>query len=373
MTTSVPTPLVVVWRVTERCDLDCVFCEYRRSARRPRRTADPAQILAFGSVLADYSCMAQRPVLVSWLGGEPLLWRPLAHIARIFNHDLGLQLGVTTNGARLGDRSLLQHLAETYHQVTVSLDGPDAHHDSVRGRPGLFDNLRAGISSLADLKARLGCSPLIRVNTILMQSTLTGLEDLCRELAGWGVNEVTFNALGGQPSDAFYNRQRLPPHHTAWLHRELPGIQRRLAAAGLVLRGSAGYTRRLHSAATLTAQPGHACQPARDFFFIDELGRAGPCSFTLDTLGVPISTITSASDLAALPTRLAHARRLSQPAPCLNCPSTQVFGKFSAATDTVVSNASTPLHLPLSAAALAPFTASERAAIVLPLGAGGWG
>src|SRR5688572_19047034 len=70
--------MIVVWRVTERCNLSCAFCAYDRRVRRPRQDADPASILAFGAVLADYQHRTGDSVLVSWLGGEPLIWPPLA-------------------------------------------------------------------------------------------------------------------------------------------------------------------------------------------------------------------------------------------------------------------------------------------------------
>ncbi|WP_218281224.1 hypothetical protein [Verrucomicrobium spinosum] len=44
--------------------------------------ADPAEIRRFAAVLADWSQATGRPVLLSWLGGEPLLWKPLEALTR---------------------------------------------------------------------------------------------------------------------------------------------------------------------------------------------------------------------------------------------------------------------------------------------------
>src|SRR5438105_13158384 len=98
MTTVASRPLVVVWRITAACDLGCWFCEYNRQLRRPRPVARAEDVLRFGQVLADYADRSGRPLLVSWLGGEPLVWPPLIAVSRRFKHDYGLGLGLTTNG-----------------------------------------------------------------------------------------------------------------------------------------------------------------------------------------------------------------------------------------------------------------------------------
>src|SRR5260221_11248621 len=126
-------PLVVVWRVTEACDLGCWFCEYNRELRRSRRSVACDDALAFGRVLAEYAASSGRPVLVSWLGGEPLTWPPLMAAGQRLHGEFGLALGLTTNGWQLDRPGLIQHLAETYAEITVSVDGPATAHDAGRG------------------------------------------------------------------------------------------------------------------------------------------------------------------------------------------------------------------------------------------------
>ena len=84
--------LVVVWRVTERCNLQCPFCAYDRRLNRPRNSADPEEIRRFAAVLAQWRDFAGRPVLLSWLGGEPLLWEPLTALTRHCRRELGLAI-----------------------------------------------------------------------------------------------------------------------------------------------------------------------------------------------------------------------------------------------------------------------------------------
>jgi MoaA/NifB/PqqE/SkfB family radical SAM enzyme len=93
--------MVVVWRVTERCNLACKFCGYDRELTRPRNDADPQLVRSLGSVLAEYQRATGDSVLVSWLGGEPLLWAHLANLTRTFREDYRLRISTTTNGTCL--------------------------------------------------------------------------------------------------------------------------------------------------------------------------------------------------------------------------------------------------------------------------------
>ena len=330
--TALLPPLVVVWRVTEACDLACWYCEYNRHAygsRRPRHSAPADEVLAFGKVLADYGASTGRAVLVSWLGGEPLVWPPLSDVSRSFKRDYGLRLGLTTNGERLATGGFMDLLADDYDEVTVSVDGAASFHDAGRAAPGLFDRLRAAVGELSARKARLGRGPLLRANTILMRSNLYALEALCHTLAGWGIEEVTFNLLGGQPPGPDYVLEHLLPTHISWLRSSLPGIRRRLKERGLVIRGDNRYLDRLESSARGERLPVVDCHPGAQFLFVDEHGRLAPCSFTAGGYGVPMGEIRSGAELAQLPARLAEHRRQTVLAPCLDCHSTQVFGKFS--------------------------------------------
>jgi MoaA/NifB/PqqE/SkfB family radical SAM enzyme len=175
--------LVIVWRVTEHCNLACPFCEYRRTLARPRVTAKPDEVLALGALLRDYQAQSQRRVLVSWLGGEPLLWSPLQHIAETFKYEYGLQLGVTTNGTHLDMDALQRHIISTYDQLTISIDGMGARHDQYRLLSGLFERLRCAITQLHQRKIQTGSSLLIRINTILMRDNIEEFPQLCETLA----------------------------------------------------------------------------------------------------------------------------------------------------------------------------------------------
>ena len=72
--------MIIVWRVTQSCNLSCPFCGFDRRLDRVRRDADVETVTRFGAVLSEYQRATGDRVLVSWMGGEPLLWPPLREL-----------------------------------------------------------------------------------------------------------------------------------------------------------------------------------------------------------------------------------------------------------------------------------------------------
>src|SRR5690348_1386867 len=130
--------MIVVWRITERCNLACAFCAYDRRLDRSRQSADEGAVVAFGAALGDYQRATGDAVLVSWLGGEPLLWAPLERLTRTFVGDFGLRVSVTTNGTALASTNVRAHVLDCYDELTVSIDGFADVHDRLRGWRGGF-------------------------------------------------------------------------------------------------------------------------------------------------------------------------------------------------------------------------------------------
>jgi len=320
--------MIVVWRVTEVCNLACAFCAYDRRARRPRRNADPQAIRDFGAVLAKLQQTSGDRVLVSWLGGEPLLWAPLADLTRHFHEDLGLGISTTTNGTTLHLPQTRAHILAHYRELTVSVDALREAHDRLRGWPGGFSAIRAGVNALV---AERGDAPLkLRANVVLMRDTIAGFGALCEELASWGINEITFNQLGGRDRPEFYPANRLLLAQVETLREELPDLTARLSLRGVRLAGGNHYLDRFAASARGEAWPMEDCCPGERFLFIDENGLAAPCSFTSEECGVPISEITTPAALRVLPAEFARRRLARRPAACRDCHSTQVFAKFAA-------------------------------------------
>ena len=322
--------MIIVWRVTQHCNLSCPFCGYDRRLDRPRGVADVKEVLRFGAVLADYQHSTGEKVLVSWMGGEPLLWPPLRELTELFACDFGLRVSTTTNGTPLASAMMRTHIIEHYRELTISVDGIGRVHDDLRGWRGGFKHLRRAVRALVAERQANGQGPLLRANVVLMRETMSSFERLCAELADWGIDEITFNQLGGDDRPEFRAEHGLLPEDAEWLDANLPRIRNDVADRGVKLGGGAGYMRRLLATANGRRIPVADCGPGEGFLFINERGLASPCSFTENRYGVPLSEIESATALQQLPRRFSGMRAALRASSCDDCHSTHVFEKFYA-------------------------------------------
>lgn len=140
---------VVVWNVTQACNLKCAHC-YARAG-----TADAGELsTAEGVALIDDLASFRVPVLL-FSGGEPLVRRD---IYELLEHAVsrGMRAVLSTNGMLIDDR-VAERLAKIgLSYVGISLDGSRATHDRFRGVRGAFDRALAGIRSCRDAGIKVG-------------------------------------------------------------------------------------------------------------------------------------------------------------------------------------------------------------------------
>jgi len=321
--------VIVLWRITERCNYACGFCAYDRRLGRPRTQTDAYDVLRLGAVLGQYARATGDRVLVSWLGGEPLLWPPLFEVSGALRDD-GLAVSLTTNGSLLHRPGVRAALLDHLDEVTVSVDAMAGLHDELRGFEGAWARCRDAIVALRQMRDLRGYGPKLRANVVLMRATLPEFGRLCAALADWGVDEITFNQLGGRDRPEFYPSQQLRPDDVAALGGQLPGLKATLADRGVRLCGAPRYLDRFAATAAGEAWPVQDCAMGERMLFVDERGRVAPCSFSSDDYGAPIADVQSAQDLLDLPRRFRAARDAAPCPTCADCPSTQVFAKFDA-------------------------------------------
>jgi sulfatase maturation enzyme AslB (radical SAM superfamily) len=324
-----PQQLVIVWRVYEPCNLGCRFCGYSHEIARKRHIVSPDSILKFGKVLSEFQQRTGKEVLVSWLGGEPLLWKDLPAISIAYDREFAIKLGITTNGTMLDKEHVRRLLIDHYSLVTVSIDGFASFHDAQRGENGLFDKLKKHVSLLVKEIPACNSSLRLRINTILMRENIHAFEAFCMEIAGWGIQELTFNQLGGIDRPEFYPDNRLLPEQAIWLAQELPTLQRNALAKGLKVFGTKQYVERISGASQNIAISIADCSPGTQFLFINEANQVSPCNFTSESYGIPLTQIEDIHSLINLAERFRYKQVHERAAQCNNCMSTQVFEKFN--------------------------------------------
>ena len=330
---SVKLERVVVWRVTEQCNLGCAFCAYDRGLKFPRIQADAAQVERAAQLLMQWSQARGERLLLSWLGGEPLLvpWLlPLSAKLRAVaqSSSLDMALSLTTNGTRLADARVRQALLANFAEITVSVDAWGRAHEQLRGWAGGFQTLNNSMRQLFSERVISGSNLRVRINVVLMRNTIAEFPALCAALAEWAISEISFNALGGRDRPEFYAKNALSAQDLDEFAHTLPVLRAQLAAKNIRLVGDENYLNRLKQIANRWAMPVRDCQRGQRFLFIDERGRMAPCHFTGDEYGLPLDAIQTLSDLDAALASFALQQAQRPASACADCMSTQVFGKF---------------------------------------------
>jgi radical SAM protein len=134
-------PYIVIWEVTQACDLACVHC--RASAQSKR---NPLELSTEeGKRLIDEIAQMQVPVFVL-TGGDPIK-RP--DLFELIEHarSVGVRVSLTPSATPLLTRDVIQRLKQSgLARLAVSLDGSYRElHDAFRGMSGSFDRTMEAI------------------------------------------------------------------------------------------------------------------------------------------------------------------------------------------------------------------------------------
>ena len=142
---------VVVWNVTQACNLKCIHCYARAADQKYKEELTHDQALKLIDELADFGV----PVIL-FSGGEPFMRTDLVDLARHTVQN-GMRAVISTNGTLINrDKACeLREIGLSY--VGVSLDGIEEVHDHFRGKKGAFREAMDGIKNCkeADLKVGL--------------------------------------------------------------------------------------------------------------------------------------------------------------------------------------------------------------------------
>lgn len=317
-------PLVVVVRVTTECSLRCQFCGYSKDVQRPRSSIDTNRLRALGKYLSELQHTTRRPVLVSWLGGEPFQWPQWLEMSTEFAEQCGLNVGITTNGLALHNDSVRQTALKLFRQITVSVDGLAEHHDQLRKQSGMFQRLKETCALIqAERDPR---RTLLRVNTVLTRTNIDSFGEFCWQLCEWHIDEVTFNPLGGNDRPEFVPANRLTVAQNEIFAAELEALKRDCGGRGLHIRGTAAYLQRMHATASVMPIAIDDCRPGTDFLFVDEFGRLSPCSYTAGRFSATLESL-DAHRPTSLPQILADERKSGNLSACQDCHANHVFQK----------------------------------------------
>ncbi len=141
---------VVVWNMTQRCNLKCIHCYAHAKARK----SDDELTTAEGKALIDDLSSIGVPVLL-FSGGEPMMREDLPELAG-YAVRKGMRAVISTNGTLITPEAAreLKEIGLSY--VGISLDGTKDINDRFRGMDGAFDAAMEGIRNASDAGIKVG-------------------------------------------------------------------------------------------------------------------------------------------------------------------------------------------------------------------------
>jgi len=126
-------------------------------------------------------------------GGEPFM-RP--DIRQVLEYAVKKvqYVRIQTNGTFL-DEDMARFLADIgVDEIWISIDGRRETHDRIRGVPGTYDKVIAGLENLVRAKEETGSPyPVILANAVICSENLEEVEDILDLAARFRAGEVLFN------------------------------------------------------------------------------------------------------------------------------------------------------------------------------------
>jgi radical SAM protein with 4Fe4S-binding SPASM domain len=164
----------IQWHLTERCNLRCRHC-YQARKRPPEMTAGDVMSEIDGAARMFEAWESEQNVRVTpsihFTGGEPLLYRGFWDVVRHAKLS-GCRVAVMTNGCLVTDEDAGRFRDLGVFDIQVSLEGPPALHDSIRGE-GSFRAALKGTERLAKAANRVSANvTLSRLNAALIGETV---------------------------------------------------------------------------------------------------------------------------------------------------------------------------------------------------------
>lgn len=141
---------VVVWNITQRCNLHCAHCYADSHDRDYPGELTTAEGLRLIEQLADFGVPT-----VLFSGGEPLK-RPDVFELAVAAHEAGMRTVLSTNGTLIDDETAARLQESHFSYIGISLDGIGKLHNKLRGKHGAFEDALKGIAASQRAGLRTG-------------------------------------------------------------------------------------------------------------------------------------------------------------------------------------------------------------------------
>lgn len=195
-------PLNILLLLTYRCNLRCNMCYYYNEAEESNTHKmlhdRKSEELTYAQIEKMVDDIAEMGVKVLTLhGGEPLVYGDLFKISK-YARSKGLLVNFFTNGILLNEENIDKLIDAGINAITISIDGPPAIHDKIRGLNGAFVKVLDGIAVFKRKEKEGKVIPKLAISTAvtaLNQDSVMELFEMIKTtgIIEWGIGLVTYN------------------------------------------------------------------------------------------------------------------------------------------------------------------------------------
>jgi MoaA/NifB/PqqE/SkfB family radical SAM enzyme len=179
-------------RVTNRCNLNCLFCGNKLYADKSSEIDD----LIFKRVIRE-ACEMGVKYFHFCGGGEPLIRKSLVNSLIAIAKNYNRYVKLITNGTLLDEKTIKNLVKINLDELTISIDGPTAKvHDYLRGTKGSFNRICQSVNRINYYKKVYGKNkPKLIIALVLTNKNFDKIDTMIKFAHYKGFSEVCIQPM----------------------------------------------------------------------------------------------------------------------------------------------------------------------------------
>ena len=207
MVLELPFEMEFILSLTYRCNLNCSMCTQYGDGFKQNAPQDMT-LEQWENFFESVSDVNPKPKMLL-MGGEPLLYKDFEKLFELTQKH-GFNVQIVTNGVLLD--KYLEQIAKTDTTITISLDGLEHTHDSIRNKQGTFKKVMQNIDKI-EAYQKQGSKIKLCINCVMLPDNVDELSEFLEFIQKKNIHTLTFQHLQ-------FSSQELNKHtNTQWQQR----------------------------------------------------------------------------------------------------------------------------------------------------------
>ena len=166
-------PIRYFLELTYRCNLNCSFCYINHD-----RTKDEMTTQEWFNIIDQIPFYS----FISLVAGEVMIRKDFFEILEKASKKNGGKISIITNGILLNEHAIKELIRNNVLLLSVSLDGYKEHHDELRERKNLWNNIITNLELLNEEKEKQKKKrPMLDIKSVVLENNLDDLPLIYKE------------------------------------------------------------------------------------------------------------------------------------------------------------------------------------------------